>query len=422
MSGKINYKDGLETTVLERYMAKLSLIECLHFDDLKCYKLLESYNQFVNGWVKEILAEEVNNNMLVIAKVRHLQRMNDTPLKTFIIAQQTGIVETAHCDCMAGHGEACSHVGALLVYIETAVRLENTKTLFAIKIKPVVLAIMPKYSEHLIPTIVSIDLAKRFFELGHCEDMFRDIIVSAEQAKRAERLTRGQSECKDWHRLRTGRITAQRMKYVCTSSIDKPSISTITNICYPVKFSNKAIRWGCQHEKNAVNAYITKLAPRHDNLSIINPKFSHIGASLDALVSCNCCGEGTVEVKRLYCVRDTNIHNEIIAYMDKDNKLKTCHQYYYQSANIPTIASVLQPSNTNNDGLTVSENNTDLICLCQVPYDETFDDVLDCENHNYRLKWLHSRCKNMSRAPKGSYYCPECSPVYGSKVKKLKKC
>lgn len=223
--------------------------------------------------------------------------------------------------------------------------------LFSTKSKPVVLAVMPEYAEHFIPTIVSTDLPMLLFELSddqcvtmpkndlvkHCEHLFRDINVSAEQAKHAERLTRGQSECKDWHRLRTGRITASRMKAVCTSSIEKPSISTVRNICYPVKFSNKATRWGCQHEKDAVNAYIRKVAPHHDNFTvvecgfIINPDFPHIGASPDALVSCDCCGEGTVEVKCPYCVRETNIHTDSIPYMDKENKLKTCHQYYYQA-------------------------------------------------------------------------------------------
>lgn len=50
------------------------------------------------------------------------------PLKPWIIAQKTGIVEAAHCNCMAGLGEACSHIGALLFYIETAVRIEKAKT------------------------------------------------------------------------------------------------------------------------------------------------------------------------------------------------------------------------------------------------------------------------------------------------------
>ncbi|KAL3887988.1 hypothetical protein ACJMK2_000373 [Sinanodonta woodiana] len=122
---------------------------------------------------------------------------------------------------------------------------------------------MPKYAEHFIPQIVSTYFPKFFFELGddqcllmhkndlvkHCEVMFKDINVTAEQAKHAEQLTRGQSECKDWHRLQTGRITASRMKAVCTSSIDKPSISTKRNICYPVKFSNKATRGDASMKK-----------------------------------------------------------------------------------------------------------------------------------------------------------------------------
>ncbi|KAK3584344.1 hypothetical protein CHS0354_006335 [Potamilus streckersoni] len=143
-------------------------------------------------------------------------------------------------------------------------------------------------------------------------------------------------QSKDWHRLRTGRITASLMKAVCTSSIDKPSISTIRDMCYPVRFSNKATRWGCQHEKDALNAYRSKLGPIHDTLTvvecglIINPECPHIGASPDALVSCNCCGEGTVEVKCPYCIRDTGIQNENVSYLDKDNRLKTSHKYYYQ--------------------------------------------------------------------------------------------
>ena len=31
----------------------------------------------------------------------------------------------AHCDCMAGLGEVCSHVGAILFYIESAYRVKS---------------------------------------------------------------------------------------------------------------------------------------------------------------------------------------------------------------------------------------------------------------------------------------------------------
>ena len=31
----------------------------------------------------------------------------------------------AHCDCMAGLGEVCSHVGAIPFYVESAYRVKN---------------------------------------------------------------------------------------------------------------------------------------------------------------------------------------------------------------------------------------------------------------------------------------------------------
>lgn len=31
----------------------------------------------------------------------------------------------AHCDCMAGLGEVCSHVGAILFYVESAYRVKS---------------------------------------------------------------------------------------------------------------------------------------------------------------------------------------------------------------------------------------------------------------------------------------------------------
>ena len=34
----------------------------------------------------------------------------------------------AHCNCMAGLGEACSHIASLMFYIEAAVRIRNSIT------------------------------------------------------------------------------------------------------------------------------------------------------------------------------------------------------------------------------------------------------------------------------------------------------
>ena len=39
-----------------------------------------------------------------------------------------GKIISAHCDCMAGLGESCSHVGALLFYVEAVTKVRDNKT------------------------------------------------------------------------------------------------------------------------------------------------------------------------------------------------------------------------------------------------------------------------------------------------------
>lgn len=47
----------------------------------------------------------------------HSQRVNDPPLKQWIIITGSWEVSCAHCTCMAGIAESCTHVGALLFAI-----------------------------------------------------------------------------------------------------------------------------------------------------------------------------------------------------------------------------------------------------------------------------------------------------------------
>ena len=97
-------------------------------EDLKAYKSLEAYAQFVCGWVRDVKHCSINNHNVLRACVSHSQRMNYPPLKAWIIAKPDGTISTAHCNCKAGLGEACSLVGALLFYVEAAVKIRATKT------------------------------------------------------------------------------------------------------------------------------------------------------------------------------------------------------------------------------------------------------------------------------------------------------
>ena len=104
-------------------------------------------------------------------------------------------------------------------------------------------------------------------------------------------------------------ITASRFRQVLHTDPHQPSLSLLKSICYPQihKFSTKATTWGCEHEKDGLLTYKTNQLPSHEALEISSCGFyisldhSFLGASPDALVQCDCCGLGVVEVK-CHCV------------------------------------------------------------------------------------------------------------------------
>ena len=105
-----------------------------------------------------------------------------------------------------------------------------------------------------------------------------------------------------------------------------------------------AIRWGIDHEEVARKAYMyLELAnENHANLQYsasglhINPKFPHLGASPDGLISCDCCGEGLLEIKCPYKHHDNHPHEmqdpQICVQEDEDGRkcLNNRYSYYYQ--------------------------------------------------------------------------------------------
>ena len=93
-------------------------------------KSLEAHNQFRSGWVRTIFHYDIPATKFVIMKanVNPSQRLNDKPHTPWVaINRVTTSVMNAHCTCMAGLGESCTHIGALLFKIEAAVRAGFTR-------------------------------------------------------------------------------------------------------------------------------------------------------------------------------------------------------------------------------------------------------------------------------------------------------
>ncbi|XP_047141028.2 uncharacterized protein LOC124816062 [Hydra vulgaris] len=93
------------------------------------YKALEAWRFFQDGWVQTIVHMKVCQNVTILkCKVRPSYRTTSPNHKPWVALNSLGNVLTAHCDCMAGLGETCSHVAAMLYKIEAAVRIGMTSS------------------------------------------------------------------------------------------------------------------------------------------------------------------------------------------------------------------------------------------------------------------------------------------------------
>ena len=63
-----------------------------------------------------------------LTRVMHSMRLKVKLLQPWVVISQSGVVESAHCDCTAGLAETCTHVGALLFKIEAVVRVREKAT------------------------------------------------------------------------------------------------------------------------------------------------------------------------------------------------------------------------------------------------------------------------------------------------------
>ena len=95
-------------------------------------------------------------------------------------------------------------------------------------------------------------------------------MISADHIASVEEDTREQSRPELWIQLRTGRITASKVKSVCSSPLHPPSFSLIKSICYPEvsKFTSAATKWGSYNEKDALLEYIERQSEKHKEFSV----------------------------------------------------------------------------------------------------------------------------------------------------------
>lgn len=228
-----------------------------------------------------------------------------------------------------------------------------------------------------------------------------------------------------------------------------------------------SLRWGVENEDNARKAYLDTICDEHRNISYtqaglhINPDFPHLGASPDGIIECDCCGDGLIEIKCPFKYRDIdpnlitdtsfyikrNIEGEIIG-------LSHDHDYFYQvqgqlnicckdfcdfivwttkglyierilksepffdqlkphldnyflqillpvllTGSIDTVTPSVTPSK---DSSAVASSSNEVFCLCGGKDEGR---MIACDNSNCAIEWYHYKCIDISRKPKGKWYC-----------------
>lgn len=266
--------------------------------------------------------------------MKHSQRANEKPLDVWCIVAQDGSISTAHCTCMAGSSEVCSHVGAVLFAAEYANKRKEEvsctdvlgawmmpSTSSQIPLEPVSKMDWGNYIQQEDKTIAPLsvtdinDMLKKMEQLGHSSAVMRivepfatdiakkignilssvfnifdenhmlkshmelmqiskiiNLSLDHEEVTRIEKATRNQSENENWYIQRAGRITASKFKAVCKTNKATPSLSLIKSICYPLKmtFNTKATLWGIKHEPIAVEEYKKQMEVENHDSFIVN--------------------------------------------------------------------------------------------------------------------------------------------------------
>ena len=147
--------------------------------------------------------------------------------------------------------------------------------------RAVILSITPKFSDSFVPMSMTGLVPKPLTDLydpkcleltypdllEKCETLFENYFITVDMATNIEKHTRGQSNSKQ---QRAGRVTASKLTAAVCTNESQPSMSLIKSVCYPESscFKSKATSWGCEHEKTAIEAYVTQEKSTHRNFEV----------------------------------------------------------------------------------------------------------------------------------------------------------
>ncbi len=153
--------------------------------------------------------------------------------------------------------------------------------------------------------------------------------VTPSDAEALEKETRGQSDSRIWHHVRSQRLTSSTFKRIVSRVAD---FSTLATNMQKQKRSvqTQAMKRGLELEPDAAAQYEEETANRAFPCGfVINPHAPHLGASPDRKVAESTGVLGLLEIK---CPDVDRVRECKYLSVKEDGALalKTSHEYYYQ--------------------------------------------------------------------------------------------
>ena len=189
-------------------------------------------------------------------------------------------------------------------------------------------------------------LAMSKTEFSHVvDDTIKNIKLTALEIDAIEKMTKRQASSYVWREQRHGRLTSSMFGEIFKTSLQQPSASLLKQVIGQSPFLNsKAVKWGKESEKIALQEYEDFMKKYHVNFSvsnsglIVHSEHGFIASSPDGIVNCDCHGWGLVEIKCPYSLIERHpcsgendyIKPHTSAYPYCPNVLNVNHKYHYQ--------------------------------------------------------------------------------------------
>ena len=197
------------------------------------------------------------------------------------------------------------------------------------------LLLVRKRGPYSIPCIINMSTSvDHFIELIH-------IHFSARTIKRISVRTKNQSTCPTWYIYKRCCISGTTARYILNQNlkgITNQKLNHRLTRSFLSNFRTDAMQYGIDQEPVGLRVFFDQFKRYHKNAKFhtvgltLYKDAPYIGASPDALVSCDCCTEPViVELKCPFRLSQVGVTSwRLLEYLDENQVLRKNHSYYHQ--------------------------------------------------------------------------------------------